>query len=73
MERGVTKTKGLFGSENSPPPQVLFVIPGSPTSSNPIKAFQQGLNEPGDRSYAVMGVRCTDCGYLELSTEENPL
>jgi hypothetical protein len=70
MERGSTITRGLFGSESAKPPQVLFSIPGTPTSLNPIKAFQQGLNEPGDRHYGIAGVRCSACGYLEFYADE---
>jgi hypothetical protein len=41
MERGFVKTKGLYGSESFPLlPHIVFLIPGTPTSWNPVKAFQ---------------------------------
>jgi hypothetical protein len=70
MEPGVTATKGLLGSESSQPPQIVFLIPGTATSRNPIKAFQQGLSEAGDRRYGIAGMRCSGCGYLEFLAKD---
>jgi hypothetical protein len=69
MERGVTKSKGLRGSDTAPPPQILFTILGTPTSWNPIKAIEQGMHEQNDRNYGIVGMRCAGCGFLELYAE----
>ena len=51
-----------------------FVIPGTETSLNPLKAFKQGLSsEPSDQVYdfsKMTGLRCHACGYLELCALE---
>jgi hypothetical protein len=50
-----------------------FVVPGTPTSDNPVKAFLQGLKEEkDDRVFAVGGLRCSRCGYLELYANHEP-
>jgi hypothetical protein len=69
MERGLAQ--GICIDLLSPP-QLKFLIPGEPTPSNPIKAFQQGLHGEGrsDQSYGIEGVRCTACGYLELYAQQ---
>jgi hypothetical protein len=69
MERGFTTAAGLIGGPKveSRVPQLIFVVPGEPTSLNPIKAFQQGASgEPEARRYFVFGSRCSACGFLEL-------
>jgi hypothetical protein len=44
-----------------------FIIPGVPTSWNPIKAFRQGMaGEKEDERFKVMVWRCSRCGFLEL-------
>ena len=44
-----------------------FVRPGIPTSSNPIKAFAQGLREePDEQLLPLQAYRCTQCGRIEL-------
>lgn len=52
------------------PVNAAFVIPGVPTSWNPIAAFKQGLsNELGDeviRLREIAGYLCRTCGHLEL-------
>jgi hypothetical protein len=52
----------------------VFVVPGNPTSINPVTAFQQGLK--GDRTneaYRLQGYRCPGCGSVELmATEKVP-
>lgn len=51
-------------------PTMTFIIPGAPTSANPLKAFAQGLSgESIDRVYPIRGTRCRDCGRLELFGE----
>jgi hypothetical protein len=72
MEHGYATAKGLLGGEKTAneESQLLFFIPGSPTSWNPIKAFQQGLqDEKVTQTFAVVGSRCANCGYLELYAE----
>jgi hypothetical protein len=50
--------------------RVGFVVPGTKTSSNPLKAFVQGLEgEPYDRIHdlsEVTSIRCKNCGFLEF-------
>jgi hypothetical protein len=48
-------------------PLLQFVVLGSPTSKNPIKAFAQGIaDEPSARAFWIEGSRCSVCGFLEL-------
>lgn len=73
MERGSLRVRtdpsmpNLIASERV---RMAFVIPGTPTSPNPLKAFKQGLNrELEDRLYPlpeIQGYRCSECGYLEF-------
>jgi hypothetical protein len=69
MHSGFTTAAGLFGPEQ-PGTQVaelLFVVAGTPTAWNPIRAFKQGVeDEPADRGYRIEGMRCTQCGFLEF-------
>jgi len=47
-----------------------FVIPGTRTSMNPLKAFNQGLSdEPSDQIHdfsKLAGCLCSTCGFLEF-------
>lgn len=53
------------------PAPVAMTVPGTPTSWNPVVAFQQGLQkEPTDRHYGITTARCTVCGLLELYAVE---
>jgi predicted nucleic-acid-binding Zn-ribbon protein len=73
MEAGVTRAPGLIGSAAADieKPQLVFVALGTPTSVNPVKAFQQGLHgEPGSRAYLIRGSRCSACGFLEFYATE---
>ena len=46
---------------------LVFVVPGTPTSLNPVTAFQQGLEEePANQAYLIEGWRCPHCGVVEL-------
>jgi hypothetical protein len=64
MERGFTLPEAFLGRE------VLFVVPGTTTSFNPVEAFRQGTaGEPSDRRYQLVGVRCSSCGFVELYGE----
>ena len=66
MERGLIQASMAVLQQH--PLQIQFLIPGTPTPLNPIKAFQQGLHGEGksDRPYEVAAMRCSVCGYLEL-------
>ena len=73
-EAGVASALGLLGQAVLSPdePWLVFVVPGSPTSANPLKALKQGLaDEPSRRGYLVRGRRCTHCGFVEFyATDE---
>ena len=44
-----------------------FVRSGTPTSANPIKAFQQGMaGEATDEAFPLTAWRCPKCGFVEL-------
>jgi hypothetical protein len=48
-----------------------FIRPGVPTSSNPVRAFVQGLHdEPGDQQLPIVAFRCVKCGRVELYADE---
>jgi hypothetical protein len=69
MERGFTTAAGLIGGDKigARQAQLLFVVPGTPTSPNPVRAFKQGLSdEPSTSSYPIVGARCSRCGFLEF-------
>lgn len=69
MLPGTTTARGLWDDRVMPrdEPSLLFIVPGTPTSPNPIKAFAQGLaDEPADRALPIVGLRCSNCGFLEL-------
>jgi hypothetical protein len=69
MEAGAATAHGLAASATLSPaePRLVFVVPGTPTSGNPITAFRQGMSgEPGDRACLIGGFRCPSCGRVEL-------
>jgi hypothetical protein len=69
MEAGAATAHGLLGAVMQPPaePRLMFVIPGTPTSLNPVTAFRQGMSgEPGERAYLLRGYRCPGCAFVEL-------
>jgi hypothetical protein len=75
MERGRTKTFRFFGDSaiGAEPAQLKFVVSGTPTSWNPLHALAQGMShEPEDRTYGIVGFRCSACGYLELFAIDDP-
>ena len=75
MERGFATAAGLIGGDKieTRQPRLLFVVAGTPTSQNPIKAFQQGLSEePSSRSYGIVGARCARCGFVEFYANGEP-
>lgn len=75
MEAGYTTAIGLVGSNPlTRDPKLVFVVPGQPTSGNPIKAFQQGLEgNRGNAAYLLHGHRCPNCGVVELiATDRTP-
>lgn len=52
---------------------VLFIIPGEPTSANPVKAFMQGMHgAKEDVPLPVTAWRCGQCGLLELYARQEP-
>jgi hypothetical protein len=74
MERGVVRHNGsplMTGNV-----RVEFVIPGTKTSLNPLKAFQQGLaDEPSDRTYDFSRLSehlCPKCGHLDFFIDLGP-
>jgi hypothetical protein len=75
MEPGVTTAPGLMGQfpVNKDRARLEFVIPGTPTPLNPVKAFKQGMSDdPGRRVYRITGFRCSQCGLLELHADGDP-
>jgi len=67
MEAGVATARGLMFVDTKDEPRLQFVLPGVPTSMNPIEAFKQGLrDEQNDRVFWIEGLRCRECGFLEL-------
>ena len=69
MEEGFTTATGLLGGGKleGEKAQLVFVVVGVPTSLNPISAFKQGASdEAANRPFRVSGVRCSQCGFLEL-------
>jgi hypothetical protein len=75
MERGFTTAAGLVGGDRveTREAQILFVVPGMTTSSNPVEAFKQGLHdEAGDRYYPLVGTRCSSCGLIEFYGDSGP-
>jgi hypothetical protein len=66
---GIASAHGLLAAAVVPEDtaRLVFVVPGTPTSPNPIKAFAQGLaDDPSSRAYLLTGRRCTRCGFVEL-------
>ena len=73
LEAGFTTAIGLVAGDKSwtHDSQLVFVVLGTGTAINPVKAIKQGLaNEPPDRHYRVAGFRCSECGALELYAED---
>lgn len=69
MEAGVATAYGLLFAAvaSKEEPRLQFVVPGSATSINPVKAFKQGLtDEPDTRVFWMEGQRCSSCGFVEL-------
>ena len=66
---GIATAHGLAGGSVAAKdvPRLVFVVPGTPTSANPVKALGQGLSgESSDHAYLIRGRRCTRCGLLEF-------
>jgi hypothetical protein len=69
LEAGFTTASGLIGGDGteSREPKLVFVVPGTNTSANPLRAFNQGLaDEKANRAFGIQGFRCSRCGRLEL-------
>lgn len=64
--RGIFRIRGTYEARE----RAEFVVPGVPTSRNPIEAFRQGLSdEPGDEVIELKGIGgllCRSCGYIEF-------
>lgn len=76
MERGFTTAAGLVGGDKAErqQSQILFVVAGTRTSSNPVRAFQQGLSDEAvDRRYRLVGSRCASCGLVEFHADGDPV
>ena len=74
MERGYTTSINLLVRVNSGDQKshLLFIVPGTTTSLNPIKAFEQGFSdEMSNREYRIVGVRCSQCGLIEFYGEDD--
>lgn len=70
MEEGMARVPGTIGGgglNSQEGPNLYFIVPGTPPDPNPLKAFAQGLaDEPSDRPYRIRGMRCAQCGFVEL-------
>ena len=76
MERGFTTASGLLGevAVDSQQSRLLFVVPGTSTSRNLVKAFKQGLTDgPAETRYRISGARCSACGLLEFYGDGDPV
>ena len=76
MERGFTTAAGLIEGDQveTREAQILFVVPGTRTSSNPVQAFKQGLHDEDDnRRYRLSGSRCSTCGFVEFYADGDPV
>jgi hypothetical protein len=74
LEAGSTTAQGLLAADLSVSKRIsrlVFIVLGTETSQNPIKAFKQGIaDERADRHYRIAGYRCSQCGALELYAED---
>ena len=73
VEFGFTTSEGLTGGDRIEErrSQLLFVVPGTKPSMNPIKAVAQGLaDEPSNRYHRLNGFRCVRCGFVEFYAVE---
>jgi predicted RNA-binding Zn-ribbon protein involved in translation (DUF1610 family) len=73
MEAGAATAHGLLGAVMQPPaePLLMFVIPGTPTSLNPVTAFRQGMSgEAGRARLPAPRYRCPRCAFVELYATE---
>jgi len=71
MQPGHATALGLMGGSAAGKPKLVFVVPGEPTSSNLIQAFQQGLADAKTAdAFLLEGHRCPSCGLVELVATE---
>ncbi|HEX7450147.1 MAG TPA: hypothetical protein VF306_21480 [Pirellulales bacterium] len=72
MEPGYAQSRFAFGPFMAAgDSHLIFVVPGEPTSLNPMTAFRQGAEQrPDDQKYVLRGRRCTNCARIELFAEE---
>lgn len=64
MDGGFLKLTRTIADEG----KLIFMIPGSKTSTDLLTAFRQGLEDsPSDQIFTnLAGYRCRECGLLEL-------
>jgi hypothetical protein len=72
LEKGHTDAAvaPVYGAYGGAKTGLTFVVPGEPTSANPLKAFRQGLDGEADRVYWLEGYRCCSCGGVELYAKQ---
>ena len=73
LEAAVATSKFLLyeAVRSSTEQRFQIVVPGTPTSMNPIKAVAQGLSgEPSDRIYDLHPWRCVSCGFVEFYADK---
>lgn len=73
LQEAVGRAKGLvFDTARRATTQRLWIlVPGTPTSMNPIKAVKQGLSdETDDQMYNLQPWRCPSCGFVEFYANE---
>jgi hypothetical protein len=52
--------------------QIVFIVPGEPTKSSIVAAFKQGMKDTApDQRFALRGLRCADCGFVEFFADES--
>jgi hypothetical protein len=70
MHEGFATAVGLIAPTPTKP-RLVFVETGEPTSVNPLRALQQGLEaRPQNEAYLLRGHRCPACGMVELVATE---
>lgn len=73
LQDGVATAYGLVGIAGFPKDKarLIFTLPGTRTSFNPVTAFKQGLSgEPDYETFWIKGQRCSECGFLELFAKD---
>jgi predicted nucleic-acid-binding Zn-ribbon protein len=51
--------------------EAVFVVPGEPTEKSLVAAFKQGIQDQApDHRFALRGLRCANCGFVEFHADE---